>query len=44
MIFAIPLAALLLAWLVYVLFENGPTAGGIAVTALVIWALIDYGS
>lgn len=42
MIFAL-LAAVLIGWLLYALFENGPTAAGVIITVLLVWALIDYG-
>lgn len=42
-IFAI-LAALSIAWLLYAVFENGPTWPGMAIAVLVVWALVDYGA
>lgn len=35
------LAAVLLAWMLYAIFENGPSVAGVVILVLLVWALID---
>jgi hypothetical protein len=38
------LLVLILGWMFWAVFENGPTLAGVVLVVLVAWALIDYGN